>query len=197
MKAKGNHCPKAQVGMFVGYQDRQTIGWKIYRPAFNDFVITIHAQFENDKYNKVYDALFNTEATSNSNTILPYQQLRDKEVSNLKPVPEPFTSRSTIKGASMVPTSCSSVPVPRFSDPALRSSASASRSSDSASCIDVPVSNSSVWTSRLRSTTKSPDPIVRDTQCNDYNLSSIPESSGNHGRFWGTRRGKNDDSYAR
>ena len=93
------------------------------------------------------------------------------------------------------PTSCSSAPASRSrdpasrsSDPALRSSDPALRSSDPAPCSSDPALRpsapvtTSVWTSRLRSMTKYPDPIVRDTQCNDYNLSSIPESSGNHGR---------------
>ena len=82
---------------------------------------------------------------------------------------------------SSYPTSCSSAPASRSSDPASHSSDPAPCSSDPAPRPSAPVTTS-VWTSRLRSTTKSPDPIVRDTQCNDYNLSSIPESSGNHGR---------------
>ena len=93
------------------------------------------------------------------------------------------------------PASRSSDPASRSSDPASRSSDPALRSSDPAPRPSAPVTTS-VWTSRLRSTTKSPDPVVRDTQCNDYNLSSIPESSGNHGRIWGLRPEKNDDSHA-
>ena len=86
------------------------------------------------------------------------------------------------------PASCLSAPALRSSDPALRSSDPASRSSD-----PVPTK---VWTSRLRSTSTSPAPSVRDTQLSTDALSSIPESSSYHGRDWGTRREKTDDSYA-
>jgi len=37
--------------IFVGYQDQQSFGWRIYTPDNNKYLITSHAQFENDKYN--------------------------------------------------------------------------------------------------------------------------------------------------
>ena len=51
-KPKGNHNPKALLGIFVGYQDQQPKGWKIYLPGSNEFIITAHVHFENEKYNK-------------------------------------------------------------------------------------------------------------------------------------------------
>ena len=47
VKDKGNHDPKAWQGVFVGYQDQQTVGWRVYIPESNDFLITAHASFEN------------------------------------------------------------------------------------------------------------------------------------------------------
>ena len=52
-KAKGDHSPKAVKGIFVGYQDQQVKGWKIYVQDATEFIITAHAHFENDKYNKL------------------------------------------------------------------------------------------------------------------------------------------------
>jgi len=50
-KPNGNHDPKALIGTFVGYQEQQLHGWKIYLPGSNEFIITAHVHFENDKYN--------------------------------------------------------------------------------------------------------------------------------------------------
>ena len=44
-RAKGNHEPKAWPGIFVGYQDQQLAGWRIYLPRSNEFIITAHASF--------------------------------------------------------------------------------------------------------------------------------------------------------
>ena len=44
-KAKGNHEPKAWPGIFVGYQDQQLSGWRIYLPRSNEFIVTAHASF--------------------------------------------------------------------------------------------------------------------------------------------------------
>ena len=49
VKNKGNHDAKAWKGIFVGYQDQQLIGWKIYLPSTNEFIITAHASFEDMK----------------------------------------------------------------------------------------------------------------------------------------------------
>ena len=46
VRNKGNHEPKAWSGIFVGYQDQQLIGWRIYLPKSNEFIITAHASFE-------------------------------------------------------------------------------------------------------------------------------------------------------
>ena len=43
---KGNHDPKAFKGVFVGYQDQQSVGWRIFLPLTNEFIITAHASFE-------------------------------------------------------------------------------------------------------------------------------------------------------
>ena len=51
-RPKGNHNPKALIGIFVGYQEQQLRGWKIYLPGSNEFIITAHVHFENDKFNK-------------------------------------------------------------------------------------------------------------------------------------------------
>jgi len=53
-RPKGNHTPKAEVGIFVGYQEQQLRGWRIYLPYHDKFIITAHVHFENDKFNK-YD----------------------------------------------------------------------------------------------------------------------------------------------
>ena len=45
VKKKGNHEPKAWPGIFVGYQDQQLSGWRIYLPRSNEFIITAHASF--------------------------------------------------------------------------------------------------------------------------------------------------------
>ena len=52
-RPKGNHKPKALIGIFVGYQEQQLRGWKIFLPGSNEFIITVHVHFENDKFNKV------------------------------------------------------------------------------------------------------------------------------------------------
>jgi hypothetical protein len=52
-----------------------------------------------------------------------------------------------------------------------------------------------VWSSRLRSTATSPEPI-RSTHSSDDELSSIPESSQSNGRSWGRRRLQTSDSNA-
>ena len=49
-KPKGNHNPKALLGIFVGYQDQQPKGWKTYLPGSNEFIITEHVHFENEKF---------------------------------------------------------------------------------------------------------------------------------------------------
>jgi hypothetical protein len=51
-RPKGNHTPKAEVGIFVGYQEQQLKGWRIYLPHHEKFIITAHVHFENDKFNK-------------------------------------------------------------------------------------------------------------------------------------------------
>ena len=45
VKDKGNHDPKAWAGIFVGYQDQQLSGWRIYLPRSNEFIVTAHASF--------------------------------------------------------------------------------------------------------------------------------------------------------
>ena len=42
------------MGIFVGYQEQQLRGWKIYLPDSYEFIITAHVHFENEKYNKNY-----------------------------------------------------------------------------------------------------------------------------------------------
>ena len=44
---KGNHEAKAWEGIFVGYQEQQLVGWKIYVPKTLSFLITAHASWEN------------------------------------------------------------------------------------------------------------------------------------------------------
>jgi len=51
-RPKGNHTPKAEVGIFVGYQEQQLRGWRIYLRYHGKFIITAHLHFENDKINK-------------------------------------------------------------------------------------------------------------------------------------------------
>ena len=46
VRDKGNHDPKAFKGVFVGYQDQQSVGWRIFLPLTNEFIITAHASFE-------------------------------------------------------------------------------------------------------------------------------------------------------
>ena len=48
-KDKGNHEQKAWPGIFVGYQDQQPIGWRIYLPESDEFIITAHATFEDHR----------------------------------------------------------------------------------------------------------------------------------------------------
>ena len=59
VKKKGNHEPKAWPGIFVGYQDQQLSGWRIYLPTSNEFIITAHASFvdyrNSDGANQVSD----------------------------------------------------------------------------------------------------------------------------------------------
>ena len=45
--SKGNHEAKAWEGIFVGYQEQQLVGWKIYVPKTACFLITAHASWEN------------------------------------------------------------------------------------------------------------------------------------------------------
>ena len=49
MRSKGNHDPKAWQGIFVGYQDQQSIGWRIFLPNSNEFIVTAHASFEDHR----------------------------------------------------------------------------------------------------------------------------------------------------
>jgi hypothetical protein len=51
-RPKGNHSPKALIGVFVGYQNQQPRGWRIYLPYEEEFIITAHAHFENEKFSK-------------------------------------------------------------------------------------------------------------------------------------------------
>ena len=52
-KDKGNHEQKAWPGIFVGYQDQQPIGWRIYLPESEEFIITAHATFEDHRVSAV------------------------------------------------------------------------------------------------------------------------------------------------
>ena len=52
VKDKGNHEQKAWPGIFVGYQDQQPIGWRVYLPESDDFLITAHATFEDHRVSK-------------------------------------------------------------------------------------------------------------------------------------------------
>ena len=45
---KGNHEPKAWPGIFVGYQDQQPKGYRIYLTSTQEFIITAHASFEDN-----------------------------------------------------------------------------------------------------------------------------------------------------
>jgi len=40
-----DHSSRAQRGVFVGYQDRQPVGYRVYLPATNEFIITFQATF--------------------------------------------------------------------------------------------------------------------------------------------------------
>ena len=52
VKDKGNHEQKAWPGIFVGFQDQQPIGWRVYLPESDDFLITAHATFEDHRVSK-------------------------------------------------------------------------------------------------------------------------------------------------
>jgi hypothetical protein len=54
VRDKGNHKPKAWPGIFVGYQDQQPIGLRIYLPASNEFIITAHAEFEDHRVRNIF-----------------------------------------------------------------------------------------------------------------------------------------------
>jgi len=43
---------KAWSGILVGYQDQQAIGWRVYLPESDDFLITAHATFEDQRVSK-------------------------------------------------------------------------------------------------------------------------------------------------
>jgi len=47
-REKGNHEPKAWPRVFVGYQDQQPKGYRIYFTSKQEFIITAHASFEDN-----------------------------------------------------------------------------------------------------------------------------------------------------
>jgi len=44
---KGNHETKAWKSIFVGYKERQLVGWNVYIPKTSSFLITAHALWNN------------------------------------------------------------------------------------------------------------------------------------------------------
>jgi len=75
-RPKGNHTPKAEVGIFVGYQEQQLRGWRIYLPYHDKFIITAHVHFENDKFNKYDNNLDNL--SSNVHSPNPLKRLYEQ-----------------------------------------------------------------------------------------------------------------------
>ena len=53
MRNKGNHEPKSWPGIFVGYQDLQPIGLRIYLQVAKEFIIAAHAEFEDHQVRKL------------------------------------------------------------------------------------------------------------------------------------------------
>ena len=100
--------PRQVRGIFVGYQDQQSVGWRIYTPENNEFLITSHAQFDNDKYNK-YLPVGYEHTTNNSNS----------ETTTLRSVNETPTLETVLTKLNNLPTT----------DTAL-SSSSSSRTAD-------------------------------------------------------------------
>jgi len=49
---KENRSSKALVGVFVGHQSRKPRRWRIYLPYEEEFIITAHAHYKNEKYSK-------------------------------------------------------------------------------------------------------------------------------------------------
>ena len=61
VRDKSNHEAKAWEGIFVGYQEQQPVGWKIFIPKTQTFVITAHASWENlQAGNNSFDAVRRT-----------------------------------------------------------------------------------------------------------------------------------------
>jgi hypothetical protein len=74
---KGNHNPKAWPGIFVGYQDQQPVGLRIYLPAEDEFVITAHAEFEDHRVR-----------LQGTNSVVTVSRYTDEEVESVGQKPD-------------------------------------------------------------------------------------------------------------
>ena len=81
VKNKGNHEPKAWTGIFVGYQDQQLVGWRIYLPKSNEFIITAHASFEDHRVRMPGSA---SDSKSNSEILSTSSRYTPKELSSVE-----------------------------------------------------------------------------------------------------------------